>query len=181
METYISLLRGINVGGKNSISMETVRSVYAMLGLDNIQTYVQSGNIVFNSDRDATELSVMISNGLARVSGLSVEVILRKYEAWKEIARHNPFSGREDINQKHIYVTILKEFPPHELIEGISHTYFLPDEWHYFDESIYLYCPGGYGRTKLNNNFFERKLKVPASTRNWKTVLKLAELAEKSA
>ncbi|HYX08742.1 MAG TPA: DUF1697 domain-containing protein [Bacteroidales bacterium] len=181
METYISLLRGINVGGKNSVSMETIRSVYAMLGLDNIQTYVQSGNIVFNSLRDAEELSVMISNGIARASGFPVEVILRKYDVWKEMIRHNPFAGRKEINEKHIYFTLLKREPKPELLKSISHQDFLPDEWHYYDETIYLYCPNGYGRTKINNNFFERKLKVPATTRNRKTVLKLTELAETSA
>lgn len=177
--TYISLLRGINVGGKNSLSMEVIKSVYAMLGLQNIQTYVQSGNIIFNSTHEAEALSEMISNGIARISSLSIEVIIREYDAWKEMIRHNPFAGREEINEKHIYFTLLKRDPAHDLLKGISHQDFLPDEWHYFDETIYLHCPGGYGRTKLDNNFFERKLNVPATTRNRNTVLELLEMAEK--
>ncbi len=181
MKTFICLLRGINVSGKNKIKMAELRTKLSDVGLVDVSTYIQSGNILFKSAKDDVEqLATEIKGMLMTEYGYEVPVLVRSSAYWNQVAEDHPFqeTGEEPLNQ--LYVTFLKEKPSDELLDSIKDFTYKEDVFLVNVEAehpmIYVYCPGGYGTTKLNNNFFERKLKVQATTRNWKSVQKIKEL-----
>ena len=176
MPVLISLLRGVNVGGHNKIKMDALRALYESLKLRDPQTYVQSGNVVFRSAiEDTGEVGARIEEGIAERLGLSVGVVMRTGKDLIDVTRKNPFlGGRADPSSLH--VTFLADVPDPSAALRIDPLACAPDELVVLDREIYLRCPQGYGKTKLTNALFERQLGVVATTRNWRTVTKLAEL-----
>ena len=180
MNTYLSLLKGINVGGYKRIGMPDLSALYRNLGLENVQTYIQSGNVVFSStDSDPVELAGKIEEGIQAQFGFSVRVLVRTQEEWLQIFQNNPFLKRDSIDTGKLHVTLLTDYPGEELSEKIRLIQSEPDEFILSGKTVYLYCPNGYGRTKFSNDFFEKKLKVEGTTRNWNTVASLLEMAKK--
>ncbi|HKK40863.1 MAG TPA: DUF1697 domain-containing protein [Bacteroidales bacterium] len=170
MTTWISLLRGINVSGKNSIKMADLKLSYGKLGFRDVKNYLQSGNIIFNSgENDPVPLGNMISVRLKEEFGLDVPVIVLSINTLQRILENNPF--RDDLlkDKARQYITYLFSTPGEYDITGINAAVLAGEEISISNRAAYLYCPGGYGRTKLSNTFIEKKLKVPATTRNIKT------------
>jgi uncharacterized protein (DUF1697 family) len=181
MGTYLSILRGINVSGHNLIKMKSLQEMYERLGLSSVKTYIQSGNVVFeNKSSEPETLGKLISEEILKTFGFKVPVIVIEKAALKEISTHNRYiiERGEDISKLH--VTFLSQEPLKNLSESVHSGEYLPDEFYITGKSIYLFCPNGYGNTKLSNNFFEKKLKVQATTRNWKTILELVKLSEQT-
>lgn len=182
MHTYISLLRGVNVGGHKKILMSDLIKSYEDLRLKNVVTYIQSGNVVFSTDEKIAprELSQKIEHKIAECFGFDVPVIVRTCEQLQQIIQKNPFLKNKMVNPEKCYVTFLSEQPMKEHVSQISKLDFMPDEFLVADHDIYLYIPDRYSDTKLSNDFFEKKLKVRATSRNWKTINTLVALcAEK--
>ena len=180
MTTYISILRGINVSGQKMIKMDALKEMYEDLQFNNIQTYIQSGNVIFqNIQSKQTDLGQKISNELMRKFGFEILVIVLDTFELKEIIAKNPFAPDKTKDISHLHVTFLSSKP--ELIDnGLFNQKRAPgEEFAITENAIYLYCPKGYGQTKLTNAFFENKLKVGATTRNWKTTLELHRIAAK--
>lgn len=177
MTVYISLLRGINVGGQKSIKMVDLRALYEALGFDKVQSYVQSGNVVFTSDEPATTITTAICDGIAEKFAYSVPVMVLTLEAWRNLKESNPFAQDSDKDPKHLHITLLGAIADEQSIHDLEAIDTGSDEYSIIDKIVYLHCPNGYGRTKLNNNFWEKKLNVSATTRNWNTVNKLLALA----
>ncbi|MCB0397151.1 MAG: DUF1697 domain-containing protein [Flavobacteriales bacterium] len=174
---YISILRGINVSGQKKVPMADLRKVYESLGLQDVSTYIQSGNVIFSGGaRDETKLVTSIEKAIEKKFGFHVPVMLRTDEQWKHIIAGNPFLSEEGVDETRLYVTILDEEPSADLVRQISEKDFGADRFVVKGKEVYIYCPVGYGNTKINNNFFEKKLKVGATTRNWKTMNTLAGL-----
>ena len=179
MKTFISLLRGINVGGHNQIKMDALREVYVSLGYSNVKSFIQSGNLIFCSEiTDSHLIEKSISERILQSFGFKVPVLVLTIEELKSALDNNPFIKDTSKNPTFMHLTFLSETPDSTLVDNISTNYFSPDEFDCFDKAIYLYCPAGYGNTKLNNTFFEKKLKVTATTRNLKTSLELLILAK---
>jgi uncharacterized protein (DUF1697 family) len=180
MQTYISLLRGINVSGQKQIKMTDLKGLYEQLGFSNVETYIQSGNVIFktNETLTKTELESNIEKVIAQKYGFDVPVLILKLNDLKLAFNGVPFT-QENQFEDFTYITFLKNIPNTTNIEPILLKDYSPERLVITNNIIYLYCPTGYGRTKLNNNFFESKLKVMATTRNYNTCLKLIELAEK--
>ena len=179
METYISILRGINVSGHKMIKMEELRKVYETLKFKNVKTYIQSGNVVFKTTKAKTEeLEKKIAKGISSAFGFEVPVLVIEANELKRIAGSNSFviKRNEDITKLH--VTFLSTVPEKVKLDAMMPGNYANDEFVVSGKSIYLFCPGGYGNTKLSNNFFESKFKVTATTRNWKTVNELVKMAE---
>jgi uncharacterized protein (DUF1697 family) len=171
METYVALLRGINVSGQKMIKMQVLQSLFAELGFKNIRTYIQSGNIIFESGKISQDvLAKQIEEKILQSYHFEVPAIIRHHDEIKRILENNPFliKRNEDINK--LYVTFLSNESDESDKYDKSDKSIDYDEFIISGKNIYLFCPNGYGRTKLNNNFFESKLKVKATTRNWKTV-----------
>jgi uncharacterized protein (DUF1697 family) len=177
MNTYISMLRGINVGGQKQVRMAELKSLFESLGLENVRTYVQSGNVVFESaEEEAAKLRESIEAQIQATFGFSVPVLIRTADDFQRVIESHPFQKEEPIR---ILVTFLAEHPDQSKLDDLGHYQDKVDQFAIGKQEIYLFCPGGYGRTKLSNTFFERKLGVIATTRNWKTVNTLYEMANK--
>ena len=179
MKTYVAILRGINVSGKNKIKMDALKSSFSSLGFEKVQTYIQSGNVVFQyQEMSSEDLAELINKQILDDFGFDVPVLVLEAVQLASILKNNPFVGDESKEVQFLHVTFLKEHPANVNEEKITAHVKGAEEFAISDGVVYLYCPHGYGKTKLNNNFFESQLKVPATTRNWKTTLKLLEIAK---
>ncbi|AXG69990.1 hypothetical protein KORDIASMS9_02219 [Kordia sp. SMS9] len=169
---YIAILRGINVSGSKKLPMAELRILLSKLGFENVQTYIQSGNVVFKSEeKDQKKLERQISEGIKKQYDYDVPVLIKTIAQWKTAMANNPFT-KEDISKQAI--TFLATTPTVTDFDIDSKG----DEFKIINTEVYLYCPNGFGRSKLTNNLFERKLKTQATTRNWKTIHKLLEMVE---
>ncbi|NJN84167.1 MAG: DUF1697 domain-containing protein [Caldilineaceae bacterium] len=178
MPTYVSLLRGINISGQKSMRMAELRELYKSLGFANIQSYLQSGNVLFQSDQeDGAELGRDIEAAIAERFGFEVSVLIRTPAEFEQVVENNPFLTTRNEDPTRLYVTFLAETPTESALAQANLPDHKPDEFVVAGQEIYIFCPNGYGRTKLSNTFFERKLKIRATTRNWKTVTALHDLA----
>jgi len=178
MTTYISILRGINVGGHKKIKMDILKQLYFELGYINVQTYIQSGNVIFQTmDSDTIAVEKKITKQILKVTGLEVPVLVLKLDELKQIVENNPFTLDSTKNTASFHVTFLSAIPDTTSVEKLKSTDNGADQFELLDKVIYVYCPTGYGNTKLTNTFFENKLKVTATCRNWKTVNELVRLA----
>lgn len=179
MQTYIAILRGINVSGQKLIKMADLRAHLVSLGLSNLTTYIQSGNIVFSSKKMATTiLEAQIAKNIRNHYGFEVPVIVRSLAEWQEVVERFPFDTSQ-LDIKRLAVVFFKEQPKHINME-IFQKYVAPqDQLHWFGKELYIYIPGGFGSSKFTNNIVEKKLNCTATTRNWRTTLKLFDIAEK--
>ena len=169
------MLRGINVSGQKKIRMADLKSLYELLGFGNVQTYVQSGNVIFDSpEQDAAKLRSSIEAQIETVFGFSVPVLIRTAVDFKRIIENHPFAQEEEIR---VLVTFLYEQPEASTWSELSNYKDHVDKFVLGKQEIFLFCPGGYGKTKLSNNFFEKKLGVIATTRNWKTIHAVYQMA----
>jgi len=179
MQTYISLLRGINVSGQKKINMKELKALYEEAGFQNVQTYIQSGNVVFQSKKStARTLSRKIETLIREHYAFDVAAVVLSPQELDKVIVGNPFAKEKDFEEGKMYICFLNEAPKQDLVEKIRDVRYGSDRFVINNAIIYLFVPGGYGNTKLNNNFFESKLKVVGTTRNWNTVNKLAEMAQ---
>jgi uncharacterized protein (DUF1697 family) len=182
MTTYIAILRGINVGGKRMIKMEALKQMFVGMGFQNTLTYIQSGNVIFRAEKsDRNNLEQRIAKAISDSFSLDVPVIVKDMDELTQIVSANPFLSDESKNVDYLHVTFLDKTPAKELIKNITDKNFHPDEFQMINDASYLYCPNGYSNSKLTNAFFESKLKVTATTRNWRTTIELLNLAEQTA
>jgi uncharacterized protein (DUF1697 family) len=181
MNTYISILRGINVSGQKLIKMDALKKVYENLGFRNVTTYVQSGNVIFSTIvTEPEKLEKMIYSRIEKDFGFEVPVIVLTAEKLKQVVDNNPFVIDPAKDPVFLHVTFLSSKPGKFDSNAIEEKKQDGEEISFADDVVYLYCPNGYGRTKLNNNFLESKLKVTATTRNWKTANELLKMAVNS-
>lgn len=178
MKTYIALLRGINVGGHRKVPMAELRSILAKIGLEGVKTYIQTGNIIFQSDEQKkTELERRIQNSILNHFGFEVSVLVRTEQELNSIFENCPLSEDKKINS---YFAILSHVPNKKLVNEASQKTYENEEYFIIGDCIYFYCATGYGKAKFNLNYFERKLSVGATARNYKTMLKLISMAEEN-
>lgn len=174
-KTFIALLRGINVSGQKKIEMARLRVVLEDSGLHNVQTYIQSGNIVFESEQaDKEELQRIIVAAIHQRFGFDVPTLVIEEKDIGQILDANPFAHEGEENK--LYYVLLKNPPEKELVKQFKQLHFQNEDFHITDTCVYLLCKNGYGRAKLNNNLVEKKLRVEATTRNQKTMKKLLEM-----
>jgi uncharacterized protein (DUF1697 family) len=173
---YIALLRGVNIAG-NALPMERVRQILARLGFENVRTYVQSGNVVFQAQGSPTGWVEKIEQALAGKARLPVSVIVRSAAELERVIAGNPFLKQKAIDRSKLHVTFLDRPAPRDAAHKLAAIDAGDDQFHAAGSEIYLHCPNGYGRTKLANNRLEKVLAARATTRNWNTVTRLAEMA----
>lgn len=179
MITYIALLRGINVGGKRKILMADLKAMFVRLAFSNILTYIQSGNVVFSSTKKESNVNLAdkIEKAILNDFGFEVPVMVRSAQEFKALLASNPYYNGAVSDVDRLHLTLLKEVPEIAAIEKLKQVDVGDDEFEIVGSSVFIFCTKQYRDTKLGNNFFERKLKVGATTRNWKTILKLIELS----
>ena len=175
-ETYVALLRGINLGARNKIAMTRLRELFEAAGAEDVSTYVQSGNVVFRSTAPAGELEERIAARIKQDLELDVTVLVRSRKQIAKTVSGNPFATR-NADPKALHVTFLAAKPPAARVRVLGPSPSPPDDFRVVGRDVYLSCPNGYGRSKLSNAYFEKGLGVAATTRNWRTVTTLAEMA----
>ena len=179
MKTYIALLRGINVSGHKIIKMELLRKVLEESGYQNISTYIQSGNILFRTPiTDAAKIEHQIAGIIAKHFGFDVPVTVVTPDDLKKIVAENPYAGQIIEDSAQPYVAFLSEIPAIAKLEELKAADLKGDTFISIDKTIYLRYANHAGDSKLSNAIIESKLKVKATSRNWKTVVKLIELAD---
>jgi uncharacterized protein (DUF1697 family) len=175
--TSIALLRGINVGGKNTVRMAELVSLLQSLHFTNVRSYLQSGNFVFDYNRAGpSALSHAIEQAISMKFGLDVKVIVRTAEELRSLISGNPLLDTPKIDKEKLHVTFLMDAPQKSDISYFEAAKDPEEQLRIKGKEVFLYCPNGYGRTKLSNQAFEKKLGATATTRNWKTVNALAEM-----
>lgn len=158
--------------------METLREIYRAADFHNIRSYLQSGNVIFETPvKDLDSLAKDIERQLQRRCGFHIDVLLRQIEDFQAILTNNPFLRDRQEDPSKLHVTFLFQVPSDESMEKLILPGGINDEFVAGSQAIYLFCPNGYGKTKLSNSFFERRLGVLTTTRNWNTVTKLYKLA----
>lgn len=179
MNTCIALLRGINVSGKNLIKMEALRASLEAIGFKNVRSYVQSGNLLFESpEQDMHLLERQITDRIQSDFACTVPVLVLSSKAFVDILAANPFAGHPEKDTAYMHITFLAQTPQLFADDALQAKAAAGEVFHCSPRAVYLYCPGGYGNTRLNNNLIENKLKVSASTRNWKTCLALKAMLQ---
>lgn len=178
MKTYIAFLRGINVSGQKKIIMADLRGMLRKLKFDEVETYIQSGNIVLKSnDDDCQKIAQKIKMGIADTFGFEVPVLVKTYKELKSIFDKNPFTEPSDIENKRVYFALLKKPPQPESIKEFRKEKFQGEQFVVANDCVYLNYQIGAGKAKLSNNLIERKLKVSATSRNYRTMTKLLEMS----
>ena len=176
--TYIALLRGINLSGHKIVKMDQLRKTFDELGFEDVQTYIQSGNVIFKAQAEAAEyLAKKIEERLVRQFGFPVPVLVKTAEEVGEVIKNNRLAKEKGLDVSRLHVTFLSCVPEPSALKLLDAVSMAPDRFHCAGSAIYLYCPNGYHAAKLTNNVLGKMLKAGATTRNWKTVNKLWEMA----
>jgi len=179
MAVFISMLRGVNVGGHNRIKMDELRALYESLGLRDVQTYIQSGNVVFRAEqRELARLANRVENGIERSFGFRPYVIVRTISELRDVIARNPLAARHAIDPRRLLVTFLASDPGQEARDNILKIKAHPEELWIDGRELYIFYPNSMARAKLSPALIERMLKTSGTGRNWNTVRKLLEMAE---
>lgn len=181
MTTYIGLLRAVNLGSHNSVSMSDLREWLAGLGMSNAQTLLQSGNMVFGSDaRGAAPLEKTLESAAARQLGLETAFFVRTAKEWQGIIADNPFPKEAKADPGHLVMMCLKDAPDAKSVKALQDAIKDREVVRANGRHAYFIYPDGIGRSRLTMTLIERKLGTTGTARNWNTVLKLGALTEKS-
>lgn len=175
MKTYIALLRGINVGGHRKVPMAELRDLLTKIGFSNVKTYIQSGNVIFQTKEiPFLQLENGIRKSIETHFGFEVSVMVRTRQQLQKIFDDCPFSEDQKSNS---YFAILSHIPQEDLVEVAYEKVYEHEEYKIINDGLYFYSDKGYGNAKFSLNYFEKKLKVNATARNYKTMLKLLSLS----
>ena len=177
MDVHVALLRGINLGGRNRLPMQDLAAMFTDAGCGSATTYIQSGNVVFEgSPALARGIPALIEKAIENRWGYRVPVVTRTGGELHKIVRGNPFL-RAGAEAGTLHVAFLSDSPAAARVKTLDPDRSPPDAFAVRGREIYLHCPNGYGRTKLTNGYFDSKLATTSTVRNWRTVVKLLELA----
>jgi uncharacterized protein (DUF1697 family) len=173
------------MAGHNKIKMTDLSSLYKKIGLEDVETFIQSGNVVFTDpgNLSETDLTAQIEDAINKKFKYNIPVILRTPEEFREIISLNPFSDVENFSPEKLAVIFLYEKPTEDQTGKVKNIDYPPDKFVISGKEIFIYCPNGFGRSKIYTGFFENKMKVSGTGRNWNTInalLKIAEQKEKN-
>lgn len=174
---HVALLRGVNLGGRNKLPMAALSAMFEAEGCTAVRTYIQSGNIVFSaSEVDIGGLPERISARIEADFAISVPIVPRSAVALETVVAGNPFLAR-GADPATLHVAFLSREPEPERVDDLDPQRSPPDEFEVVGADVYLYLPAGVGRSKLTNAWFDSRLGVVSTARNWRTVLRLLEMA----
>ncbi|MGH2574654.1 MAG: DUF1697 domain-containing protein [Ignavibacteria bacterium] len=177
MIRYTAFLRGINVSGQKLIKMEDLKKIFLSMGFKNVQTYIQSGNVVFDtSGLNHDVLHKRIEKELNKSLGYGVVTILRTITEIERIINNNPFKKEKIEGETKFYVTMLAEKPTSKQKKELESFKDNVDKFKIINREVYILCYKGYGKSVFSNNFIEKKLGMPATSRNWNTINKILKV-----
>jgi len=167
--------------GHNSIKMADLRALFIMIGLTDAETFIQSGNVIFSMTGDITPaaLSINIEQAILEKFNYIVPAMIRTHQELNELNSSNPFIGEPGFNPSKMAVIFLHEKPSEIQLQKVKNIDYPPDRFKIIGKEIFIYCPNGFGRTKLYTNFFEKKMGVTGTARNWKTITTILNISSK--
>jgi uncharacterized protein (DUF1697 family) len=168
------------MAGHNKIKMTYLAALYKKLGFKDVVTYIQSGNVVFSNKGDlhVPDIKSKIENSIQKKFNYEIPVLIRSVDEIKNIISINPFKTEKDFDPAKLAVVFLTDKPTDNQIMKVININYPPDKFKIIGKEIFIYCPNGFGKTKLYSNFFENKMKVKGTARNWKTITTILEIAE---
>jgi uncharacterized protein (DUF1697 family) len=169
------------MAGHNKIRMTDLEDMFKVSGFLDAETYIQSGNVIFSGDGELSdmELTAKIESEIRTRFGYSITALLRSLIDLEKIAAFNPFMARNDFDPAKSAVIFLNEKPSEEQLEKVKNVDYPPDKFQIIGKEIFIYCPHGFGKTKLYTNFFEKMMKVSGTARNWNSVNTILTMAER--
>jgi len=174
-DSYVALLRGINVGGKHKLPMKDLAAIFTAAKCSDVLTYIQSGNVIFKVTAEAARrLPAIVEKNIEQRFGFAAPVVMRDRDALAQVVRENPFLKR-GVPETTLHVYFLADLPTTDAVKGLDANRSVPDEFRVVGRHIYLYLPNGMGRTKLTSAYFDSRLSTVCTARNWATVKKLLE------
>ena len=174
MRTYVVLLRGVMPYGRNKVPMATLRTILSEAGLRDVQTYIQTGNVIAKSELKRAEVETLVHDAIRERIGAHISAIARTAEQFKVIFEQNPFGN---VDKTRVYFSLFHKCPSREQQEKFLLTDFSPDTVQFIDDALYTLYNTKHSDSKFTNNFFERQLKVTSTSRNFNTMSKLVELS----
>ncbi|HUP74140.1 MAG TPA: DUF1697 domain-containing protein [Acidimicrobiales bacterium] len=179
MATFVALLRAVNVGGRNQLSMTELRALFESFGYSHVETYIQSGNVVFDgASRKSALVASEVEAAFADALGRPLDVVIRSAREMSAVIKANPFLGRVPDPTK-LHVVFLNHAPDEARVNELDVSRFEPEEFALGAREVYLHCPDGLGRSKLSAALAAKLTPMPSTVRNWNTVNKLAALAKR--
>ena len=179
-QTYIALLRGINVGGKNKIPMAELRSICTAIDCDDVQTYIQSGNVVLTASSSAKALEENLENAIADELGLTIPVLVRSASQWKRYIDGNPCLKEAKKEPNWVLLCLSKSPPDSNAVSQLQQRATLGERVVRKGDAIWIHFAGGIGRSRLTPAVLDRHVGSPVTARNWRTVVKLDEMARET-
>ena len=181
MQSYISFLRGVNMTGHNSIKMADLLALFLKLGFADAETYIQSGNVIFTDPGDVlpSAFSTTIEQAILEKFNFIIPAMIRTSQELTYLLSTNPFLAEPDFNPAKMAVIFLHEEPSASQLLKVADVDYPPDKFKIIGRDIFIYCPNGFGRTKLYTNFFEKKMGVKGTARNWKTISTILNIVQK--
>lgn len=180
MDSFIALLRGINVGGRNKIPMPELRSLCGSLGWEEIRTYIQSGNLIFKAGDPPAALEVELEQAIKHHFGLSIPVIIRPAGQWATYVAGNPYPQASEREPNLVMLAFSKAQPQAGAVDALRARAEDGERIVQVGDALWIHYAGGSGRSKLSPTLLDRLVGSPVTTRNWRTVLKLNELVRSS-
>lgn len=178
MTTHVALLRGINLGARNKVPKQTLLDVFAATGATDVRTYIQSGNVLFRAEDHAADgIAVAVSAAIAGQLGLTVPVVVRTVAELRTVVERNPFVAAGHPTDQ-LHALFLSGTPTPEIVAGLDPWFAAPDTFAIVDREIYLHLPNGAARSRLTNEWFDRRLGLISTSRNWRTVTTLLGMCE---
>jgi len=177
--TFICLLRAVNVGGRNQIRMDALKEICTSLDLTDVQTHLQSGNVIFRSpQKDPALLGEQLEKAIEREAGIDIRIMLRTPKELRAAIAANPLQAEAEREPKGFVINFLADAPSKAAQASLLESYRGPEKIAFGRREMYIYYGAGMGRSKLTNALMERKLGTAGTARNWNTVVKLLSLAE---
>lgn len=177
MGSKIAFLRAVNMAGHNSIKKNELAGLFVKTGYTNPEIYIQSGNVIFRSKENELTAVRKIEKAITGTLGLNISVMVRTAEELDGLKERNPFLNEKNFDPSRMAVVFLHENPSEEGLKKLESVSYPPDRFELSGREIFLFCPNGFGRSKLTTTFFEKKLGVKGTARNWKTIMAILEMA----
>ncbi len=177
-QTFIALLRGINVSGRNKILMADLRALCADLGWQNVQSYIQSGNLLFAAEATVATLESELEQAIEHSFGLSIPVIVRETAVWSTYLNDNPYPQASQTEPNRVMLALSKLPPKEDAVTGLQPYAADNERIRQVGDALWIHYSSGSGRSKLSPTVLDRLVGSPVTTRNWRTVRKLNELVQ---
>lgn len=181
LASFIALLRGINVSGRNTIPMAELRTLCTELGWGDVQTYIQSGNVIFTGRGSAPRLEAALEREIERRFGLAIPVIVRAATDWSAYVSDNPYPDASRSEPNLVLLALSKSPPRRDAVDGLLERAANGERITQVGDAIWIHYAGGVGKSKLSPALLDRLVGSPVTGRNWRTVLKLGELTRRAA